>query len=270
MTIIARDRNDAIKIYSRPNTKNLTAAFKCSDGSTIKLTTGTADVNEALLWAQNKLPDLEYKVANKIPLRKITFRHVAQKYIEDLQRAVDGGYGKAGYVNYIRVAKNQLIPYFNDTPIAEIDERSIKKFDKDQTERLQRIPAKGTLNNFYVVLRGIFETAYDERYITDRTNIPRFTIKNKGRKENPRSAFTNDELDILLKFLRSWPTKTNHWVSRYKRSLLYWYVDFLLLTGVRPGVTPLSLRWNEVSDYTNNDEQYNQIHELVPENRTVG
>jgi len=69
------------------------------------------------------------------------------------------------------------------------------------------------------------------------------SLTNEGADGDSRATFTPAEFDKLTAFLERWAVGGRKGISRQIRTVLREWVQFVALTGVRPGTETESIRW---------------------------
>ncbi len=215
-----RIRNGAIQIYFErrkkeynitlpppPNAEGITAAAKIRNQLVIKAEWGiltASDIEEA----RGKLVDDDTVIVNE----GILFQEVAQKYLRFCESNSDT---KKGYLN---ILEYHWMGYFALEPIQSITTEDIKEaiIDRDfQTAK--------TLNNCLIPLRGVFDCAMENKYISEN---PLESIRNKKVQIDIPDPFSRKEMNALLDWLKSNLTDDD--------ILYYWYYELAFWSGCRP------------------------------------
>lgn len=142
----------------------------------------------------------------------ILFQEVAQKYL----RQWDGDINtKKGYVSALNY---HWMPHLALMPINEITHDDIRELII-----LKDFKSAKTLNNCLVSLRGVFDTAMHNKFISDN---PMNGIENKKVQANIPDPFSRAEMNALLEHM----DKNLEGEER----LYYWYYELAFWTGCRP------------------------------------
>lgn len=153
----------------------------------------------------------------------VLFQEVAQKYLRQSEGNQDT---KKGYLN---ILNKHWMTHFALVPINEITTDDIKELIID----LEFKTAK-TLNNCLIPLRGVFQTAIEQKYIREN---PMDSIKNKKIQIDMPDPFSRDEMTALLNWL-------NHNLKD-KDHFYYWYFELAFWSGCRPSEL-IALRWSAI------------------------
>ncbi|MAF94857.1 MAG: hypothetical protein CMM60_03785 [Rhodospirillaceae bacterium] len=178
----------------------------------------------------------------------ISFGEVCKRYAIQLQKDLSQGLGKPIHKTYLNVISKWLIPYFKKVPIKAIDDEIIDGYERHRRNKLEKEPSKTTINTHNVVFRAVFDFAAKKKYV-NRSEIPVFTVKNKGIPSKRRPDFSRDEYRHLYRYMRKWAGREKgNWITKYKRKLMREYVLFVANTGMRPGTEPMNLTWNCIEE----------------------
>jgi integrase len=234
----------------------------------------------------------EAKVRERMGLsaRSVTFNHAADAWLEEIKAEVEAGQRKLrNLIDYAPIVTRYLKPFFGEKSIDEIQNADITRFRswrRDywikgpgssikfiEYERGGRIvrkplprgirsPRTGTTNTENCVLRGIFNHAKNQRWLSVQ-QIPE--IKNEAlRKGEARKhahrPFSQEECHKLERFLEGW-VGANH-IRERERERREATQDFILLLmagGFRENELSkkdertgewLGLRWRDVEFFT--------------------
>jgi integrase len=144
-----------------------------------------------------------------------------------------------------RVTEKWIIPLIGKIPINKVTTDLIAGIEVKRAEKLGRELSKSTINKQNIVLRAIFEIARNKKFVS-LDDLPTLTVKKKGKEVTRRSGFSLQEYALLRRFLRDYHKSSRSFITKYKRQVLREYVIFLLGTGLRPGIEPLTLRWKNI------------------------
>jgi integrase len=236
--------NGKITLAKRKNTKFWQAVLKAPDGCWRRISTKTKNEDEATQFAFEKLAEWHVLENRGIPIvtaRK--FKYAAERYKKQLQTSIEAGVATKSQATYKGIIDNWLIPFFCDFSVKNIDQEKLFDFEIYRREKMGREPAKGTINKHNIVLRAVLEYSSHQKWCKT-TDIPKLTIKGKGRPAERRGYFEPKEFNDLMKFMVSWRNSADKYISKYKRDVLRLYVYFLVATGMRPGTELNNIRWS--------------------------
>ena len=153
----------------------------------------------------------------------VLFQEVAQKYL----RQWDGDQNtKIGYVNSLNF---HWMPHLALMPIHEITHDDLRELII-----LKDFKSAKTLNNCLVPLRGVFETAKNNKLISEN---PMTGIENKKVQVAIPDPFSRMEMNALL-----------DWMKRNlegKNQFYYFYFELAFWCGCRPSEM-IALRWSDI------------------------
>jgi integrase len=177
-----------------------------------------------------------------------TFQQAADLFVGEYQ-VITLGERNAGYVaQKSRHLKLYLLPFFGDTPLADISAGMIQLFrvqrltppgsepprrgDRPRSQRPWRRPARSTLHQEMVTLRQVLKTANRKGWIAALPDMSA-PYKQSG-KVTHRAWFSPEEYRRLYEATRE--RARNPKVERWRRECeqLHDYVLFMANTGLRP------------------------------------
>lgn len=164
----------------------------------------------------------------------VLFQEVAQKYLKQCESNLDT---KKGYRN---ILQKHWMPHLALVPIHRITSNDIKELIIDADYKTTK-----TLNNCLIPLRGVFNAAIENGYITEN---PIQHIKNKKVQIDIPDPFSRDEMNTLLNWLN-----TN---LKDKDHFYYWYFELAFWCGCRPSEL-IALRWTDI-DWFNGTMRINK------------
>jgi len=210
-------------------------------------TTKKANQSEAEAFAREKHTEIEVLEKHGI-YKEIsnTVSDVSKIYYQQLVDALKSGTGKPTYEAYKSVVSRYIDPIAGKWDIRSVTNEKLDEYFSGCERIIGRQQAKGTVNTHNIVWRQIFRIAQDRRWMS-ADDVPRLTIKDKGRKGNRRPALTLDEYKQFRRFLRTYHLSADRFSSKYRRQLLREYCIFLFATGMRPGREVLGLQWRHIN-----------------------
>lgn len=236
---------DSVKLVKRARSSYWQAAIKDPEGVWRRLSTGTDDEAKAREAALQKHAEYYVKKQHGIPLvRTHKFSSVAERYMKMMEGRVEAGAATDSQAKHPGVIRNWLTPFFGEYDITAINQSVLDDFDTWRTKKNGKPLARGTISKQKDVLNAVFNFAVDKKYC-NRSDIPKLTVKGKGRPKKRRGHFTVQEFNELMQYMRVWEKDSDRYVTRYLRGVLRAYVEFLVLTGLRPGKEILTLRWRD-------------------------
>ncbi len=276
MGVIRKSRDGNVVLIYRGDSPNVFCRIKRPDASGwIQKSTGTTDVDKALLKAEEWHDEVRFKAKHGLALETKSFSSVCDLYLKELKSEVTLGIRNERHLkDYTPTISRYLIPFFGNKDIATISNQDIAAYQKwrmaywisgpgsDEKfieyvrngKRIRRpaqkrkAPSQSALISENVVLRGIFKTALKNDFIKE-SQVPTITTKaNGGKKTERRPAFSLPEYRKLMTFLREWGLSNDSKVDISRRVLLRDYVRFLVHSGIRPGTETDNLTWGRVKN----------------------
>ena len=242
--------SDELRIYKTESSRNWTARFKIGKAWLGK-TTSEQDREKAIIKAIQLQAEYKTKAALGYPVhtgansKANTIKVIARKAIKRMETETANGTGKPVFNDYILVLNRYHIEYFDNTSIKDIDVQALMDFDKWRIDELGRVPAKSTISTHNSALQRVFDEAVIAKLIT-ATELP--VLKNEGRAGERRAYFTRDEYQFVLEAAKNWIAAGRKQVTKDTRTLLYYYIQFAVLTGIRPGKEIEYLTWGDMYD----------------------
>lgn len=261
-------KGGAIRLYRRGDSKSdiWHASVTRPDRKVDRFSTKTADSVEAGRVAERHLDRLRFAEEFGIPLDQKTFRQISEQwYAEVLERTICN----KNKEDYRAILDRYLLPFFGSKVVSLIKRKDIAEYriwrkgywatgpGKDIThitymrgrKTLKRpakrcAPSPGTLAREDVVLRGVLQTAIALGY----SNSPEvLEFKSARPEDNSRGALSKEQYEKLVQTAWDRTVDVVNRQTRYHRQLLAAYIQFMVMTGVRPGEAR-DLRFQNVKD----------------------
>jgi len=238
------DIDTGFYIYKQRNSKVWFARFKIA-GKWISRTTKHDDKLKAITAAIRVKAECEIKDAHGITIQTKAFKDVAQLAIERMDNLPAGVKGSSTFNDYKVVLKRYHIPYFDRLHITSIDQERLSAFAAWRIEELGRVPATSTLKTHNAALQRVFDEAVIRKWMT-ASQVPVLTTSG-GVAAERRDYFTPEEVTKITQGFPAWISESRTRTSREIRELLYFYFQFAVHTGLRPGTEMDNLHWNDLS-----------------------
>jgi len=119
-----------------------------------------------------------------------------------------------------------------------------------------KIPKASTEQNHSSAYNRIMNFARSMAYIPSDKPIP--PMKVEGPKGEARPAFTQQEVDYLLEYMKTWEEADDVFYPE-NRKLCRCYVEFLVNTGIRHGTEALPVRWKHLQWHYIKDKKYLKV-----------
>ncbi|GAA6170732.1 site-specific integrase [Colwellia sp. KU-HH00111] len=205
--------------------------------------------------ASYKAKQIKFEITEKVKAGTyhqediITWRKVCTGAINELQAKAD----KAKSDGAKRFSRQDYIPIIKDyyLTIDEWRDIDIKLFKNIQLRKLKDLDnfqfmPKTTATKRKTALKEIFEFAQAEGYIETIPDLPKFDYI-EGETGDPFQA--DDLVLIMSNFINFLESGKNNYITRHKRTILPLYVNFLILTGVRPGEEAMGIKWKHITKH---------------------
>lgn len=231
-------------IYLQRNSLVWLARFKV-EGKWISRTTKERDKTKAVMSAIRVKTECEIKAAHGISIQTKAFKDVAQLAIDRMKAQPPGVKGSATFLDYEQVLMRYHVPFFDRLHITSIDQEKLAEFSAWRIEQMGRVPAQSTLKTHNAALMRVFDEAVIRKWMTG-TQVPTLTVSG-GVAAERRDYFTPDEVQKISNGFKSWIDESRKQQTREIRELLYFYFQFAVHTGLRPGTEMDNLHWNDLS-----------------------
>lgn len=247
--------SEEILLYMQSDLRNWMARFKVDDRWYQK-TTKETDVAKATIKAIQLQAEYKVSVSNHIPVhttkraKSRQFGELARKSINYMEQLNEAGKGKPTFVKYISALERIHIPYFDKIAIEDIDRKMLSIFDEWRLEEMGKQPSKSTINTHNAAMKRVFEQAVIEGYIRDEETP---ILKNTGVSGERRGSFTKDEYETLVTESIESSKNCRKQITSDIRTLLHYYIQFGVLTGIRPGTEIEFLTWRDIHKKTDNN-----------------
>ena len=235
--------DEGLYIYLQRNSKVWLARFKI-DGKWISRTTKQREKRKAITGAIKVKAECDIKHAHGISIQTKAFKDVAQLAIERMQQQPPTAKGHATFNDYRWVLQRYHIPFFDRTHITSIDHAKLAEFDSWRAMQLGRTPAQSTLKTHNAAMQRVFEEAVWRKWMVPN-QIPSLSVSS-GVSATRRDYFTADEVSRIRSAFPSWIEEGRTPLTRNTRELLFFYFNFAVHTGLRPGTELDNLRWNDI------------------------
>lgn len=237
----------------------------------IRKSTGFKNEGEAEQWARNEFFKIRTRWQENQPLEPKKFSAVYFEYHaeqSDLKAAGDIAAEKLQKIE--ATYENHLRGYFGDTPIIEVDETLIKKYQADRMlnqglhgaspRKPGAKPSADTVNRENGVLRGMFEMAFRKRYIVREPKVRLLPRKNDKREDFKAEDWEfivqklGEEAEAFREQFRTLPVARDLYKHRLMLKAL---VQLIGYSGVRAGrESNQNLRWRHIKVLVKDGEQF--------------
>jgi len=245
-----------ITLYIREKSAYWQARFTMPNGEYIRLSTGHYDLEQAKIQSVILFETLKVKVRLGTPLRIKTFGDVARLVLKEICASKQQNKHKKIYRDYVFVIQKYLLPFFGKKEIIALTADDIHEFEAWRITVMGKIPKASTERNHSSAYNRIMNYARSMGYLPSDKPIP--PMKVDGPKGQARPAFTQQEIDYLLEFMKTWEVEKGVFYPD-NRKLCRCYVEFLIYTGIRHGTEALPIRWKHFQWHYIKDKKYLRV-----------
>ena len=250
-------RDGECVVYRRHNSPVWYCRYKLQCGSWHRTSTRKASLEYAIQAACEFYDLSRFRQRLGLAHSAPAFAQIAHATLQELRKDLDGGIGKSVYYTYITCIEKYFLPYFEDKRIEELTYTDMKEFELWRNRQMGKAPKASTLNNFSSTWSKLQQVAVNKGWLSDKVAIPKLT--SRGQKSTARPAFSREEMDKLVTFMKTWALEGRLAVEREMRPLLRDYVEMLLLTGMRHGTEALGIKWQHIEWHTDKGIRYLRI-----------
>lgn len=149
-------------LNKRENSDNWYARLSLENGTNIRRSTKTADLELAKEIALKIYYETEARIANNLPASTRKFRHAAEHTIKRMSDDLDASLGKSAYNDYISALKVWFIPYFANIDINKINLKALTEFNTWRDEKREKRFSQSGINNHNAAPSILPEASYQE------------------------------------------------------------------------------------------------------------
>ncbi len=246
-----------LTLFKRPKSRQWQCRFKLPNGQWHAASTNTEDSDLAQTQAIAIYETVKIKISAGLAVTAKTFGQVALDEIANMSKATDNKTGKRTYRDYTFAINKYLIPFFGSYEISQITNEMLADFESWRIAEMGRIPMASTKRNHASAYIRVINLARDRGYIGHNQSVP--LLDSKGKRSQPRPAFTAEEIKELLSYTETWQKSSYTDRTALMRTLCSYYIEFLVNTGVRHGTEALPLRWKHLQWHWIGNKKYLRI-----------
>ncbi len=213
-----------LTLFQRPNSANWQCRFKLANGQWHAASTVTDDLDRAQTQAIAIYETVKAKVGSGLSPTSKSFKQVAQDEIDNMAQAMANKTGKRTYRDYMFAINKYLIPFFGKHEIGSITRELIADFESWRISQLGRDPMASTKRNHASAYVRVINLARDRGYIGHNQSVP--MLDSKGKRSQPRPAFTEQEISELLSYTQTWQKSGYTDRTAQMRTLCAYYIEF--------------------------------------------
>jgi len=264
-----------LTLFRRANSNNWQCRFKLANGQWHAASTNTEDLDVAQTQAIAIYEAVKVKVGAGLSAVTKTFKQVALDEIANMAQATHNKTGKRTYRDYTFAINKYLIPFFGQYEVGKITVELLADFESWRISEMGKIPMASTKRNHASAYIRVINLARDRGFIGHNQSAP--LLDSKGKRSQPRPAFTAEEIKELLSYTETWQKSSYTNRTAMMRTLCSFYIEFLVNTGVRHGTEALPLRWKHLQWHWIGNKKYLRIwvsgktgpRYLIAKNRVV-
>lgn len=251
-------RDGCVVLYKRSQSTVWQVRFKLFNLKWHSFTTKHKDLEYARRVASTLYDRARFAEEMGLPLQTKTFGVVAQACVKQMDLEIEQGLKVRTCLDYQRVIKKYLIPFFGKYNLTNIDIASVRKFELWRNEQMGSVPKASTLMTHASAYSRVIDLAVERGWLSANTPVPR--LSRRGKKSVARPGFTAEEIRKLLAFMPDWAESDTHrHTGKQIKLLLRDYVEILLATGMRAGKESLNLLWQHIEWHQAGDQRYLRI-----------
>ena len=244
-------------LYKRPQSVQWQVRFKLANNKWHSTTTNTDDIEQAKINAIVIIETVKIKTDAGLAITTRTFKQIALDEIANMSKALVNNIGRRCYRDYIFAINKYLIPFFGAYEVEKITTEMLADFDAWRITEMGKVPMASTKRNHASAYIRVVNLARERGCIAHNRAVP--LLDSKGKRSQPRPAFTKEEIIELISYTETWVKSSYTERTRLMRTLCIAYIEFLVNTGVRHGTEALRLRWKHLQWHWIGNKKYLRI-----------
>jgi integrase len=246
-----------LTLYKRHNSHQWQCRFKLATGAWHSASTGSDQLAEATTQAIAIYETVKVKLASDLAIKTRTFGQLANQELALAARVVHANPNKRTHVDYIHIYTKYLIPFFGTYQINDITQEVVDDYSAWRISQMGKNPKTYTQRRHAGLYKRVIERARAQGLIHQHRSIPLLEVA--GDKPEARPAFSHQEIDYLLEYMRDWERFGRNQRSNHMRRLCRVYVEFLLGTGIRQGTESMPIRWKSLQWHWIGEQRYLRV-----------
>ena len=235
---------EQLRLVLRDDSKKWQVHYKI-DGlkKWFRRSTDTAELKEAKRIAERMWMKATFDHEEGRPVVSKKFKPIAEIVLNDLLTEVAAGTAKPSAKDYISAIRLYLIPFYGTYNIDCLVPAVISEFHEWRKNLVGRELSGSAQNNHNAAFNLVLDEAIERGFMTEHQ---RPSTKNTGTEGERRAEFSQEELEILMRFSPKFIEHGRTQRTRLIRELLSIYVPFMAATGMRPGTEAEFLEWRHI------------------------
>ena len=246
-----------LTLYKRPSSHQWQCRFKLTTGAWHSASTGSDQLAEATTQAIAIYETVKVKLASDLTIKTRTFRQLANQELAMAARVVQANPNKRTHVDYIHIYTKYLIPFFGAYQINDITQELVDDYSAWRISQMGKEPKSYTQRRHAGLYKRVIERARGQGLIHRHRTVPFLEVA--ADRAEIRPAFSHQEIDYLLEYMRDWERFGRNQRSNHMRRLCRVYVEFLLGTGIRQGTESMPIRWRSLQWHWIGEQRYLRI-----------
>lgn len=247
------DVKPGLHLYRQSNSQVWLVRIKVG-GAWMSRTTKQSDLDAALKAAYEINAEVQMMHKHGVPIQSKTFKQVAMLAIERMDETPVGAKGRASFDDYKQILWRYHIPFFDRHHITTINRQMLLDFDAWRQQKANRQLSQSTLKSHNAALQRVFDEAVLRNWLNP-AQVPTLTTVG-GAPGQRRDYFTIDEVRKITAEFPIWISEGRKQQTREIRDLLFFYFQFALFTGLRPGTEIDNLKWSDIQVVGKGDEAH--------------
>lgn len=251
-------RDGAVVLYKRAASSVWQVRFQLWDRQWHRFSTKYKELAYAKRVAGELYDRARFKEEMGLPLRTRRFAAVAAECLKQLEQEVEQGLRPMTNMDYQRVIRKYLIPFFGKYNLASLDGKLVREFEMWRNQQIGHTPVASTLMTHAAAFNRVIDLAVERGWISKHNTVG--SLSRRGAKSTARPGFTGEEVERLLAFMPAWADSGGHrHTGRQIKLLLRDYVEVLLATGMRCGKESLNMLWQHIEWHAVGEQRYLRI-----------
>ena len=248
---------DGFRVLKLANSKRWYATFKVGDNWVRNKATKQRELSAAILKAVELRSQYRAYLDNGVELHNA--RSSKKKWFGTIARDLINKWSKTWkphdkFHRTARVLEEWHIPFFEKTPIHQIDELKMREFRIWQDDRFGEPLAASTIRKHSSMMRKVFKEAILLKYIR-YADIPEMEVVTT-KEDEVVTAFTQDEYRKIVTAAYDAAQERCDKRSLAAKQLLPLYIEFCVRTGVRPGTETENILWKHITTEKHQNEKF--------------
>jgi|LauGreDrversion4_2_1035121.scaffolds.fasta_scaffold110697_2 integrase len=252
-------RDGDVVLYKRERSIVWQMRYKLYDKIWRRVSTKHRNLDYAIKVAGDIYDEARFRERLGLTHSTKKFNVIAKVCLQDLEMEINAGIKPLTNKDYVRAINKYLIPFFGNYLLENIDSDLMRKYELWRNELMGKVPLTSTLANHASAYRRVIDTAIQRGWLNE--HIPIAQMSRRGQKGKARPAFTREEINYLLEFLKTYSEGGHSSIAKQMRQLGRDYFELLIGTGMRCGKESLHIKWKHIEWYidSNTAKRYLRI-----------